>query len=196
MNRHHLFQGQHRTLREIAAMTGKPHGTLHDRVHRQGMTLEDALTCPRKPTGRRKAAVFLFEGEPLTVAQIAERTGKHVCTIYRRRLGNRILSQEELHDPHAEPPVTARLITFGSRTLTLSAWARLTGMDPVTIAQRINRGWPVPRALTTPPATKAPVLRRRAIARMVRAFRITRNRPVITRMVQGFHRQQAMEVWG
>jgi hypothetical protein len=45
---------------------------------------------------------------------------------------------------------TNRLITWDGKTLCLSEWAELTGFRSGTIANRLNLGWPVERALTAP----------------------------------------------
>jgi hypothetical protein len=41
-----------------------------------------------------------------------------------------------------------RLITFEGETHCLTEWAELVGIKPTTLSQRLNRGWPVERALT------------------------------------------------
>lgn len=41
-----------------------------------------------------------------------------------------------------------RLITFRGETRCLTEWAELIGVKPTTLSQRLNRGWPLERALT------------------------------------------------
>ena len=43
-----------------------------------------------------------------------------------------------------------RLLTACGKTQTLAEWVRETGLSSVVIRERINRGWSVERALTTP----------------------------------------------
>lgn len=43
-----------------------------------------------------------------------------------------------------------RLITFNGRTQTASQWAREMGVDPDTLYYRINKGWPLEKALNAP----------------------------------------------
>jgi len=38
------------------------------------------------------------------------------------------------------------------QSLTLAEWSRITGIGRVTILKRLQRGWPVARALTEAPA--------------------------------------------
>lgn len=42
-----------------------------------------------------------------------------------------------------------RWITYREQTLTLSAWATLSGLRPQTLAARLDRGLPIGRALAT-----------------------------------------------
>lgn len=43
-----------------------------------------------------------------------------------------------------------RCITYNGRTQSLVSWAEECGVNPVTIANRIRRGWPIERAVTAP----------------------------------------------
>lgn len=45
---------------------------------------------------------------------------------------------------------TNRLITFQNRTQNLSSWAEEVGIKPGTLRQRLENGWSVEKALTTP----------------------------------------------
>lgn len=46
---------------------------------------------------------------------------------------------------------TNRLLTHNGETLCLQEWAERLGLDPVSLAGRLRRGWPVSDALTKPP---------------------------------------------
>jgi hypothetical protein len=46
--------------------------------------------------------------------------------------------------------INNKKITFCSKTMNLSQWARRYGISPETISCRIKRGWPVEKALTEP----------------------------------------------
>lgn len=46
---------------------------------------------------------------------------------------------------------SSRLLTHRGRTMTLTQWAREAGLDPATLSGRLQRGWPLQRALTEPP---------------------------------------------
>jgi hypothetical protein len=44
-----------------------------------------------------------------------------------------------------------RLLSFAGKTLTLVEWGERTHLGPVTISQRLKRGWSIEDALTKPP---------------------------------------------
>lgn len=43
-----------------------------------------------------------------------------------------------------------RVLTFNGKSYCLWEWAELIGMNPSTLRSRLNRGWTVSKALTTP----------------------------------------------
>jgi len=45
----------------------------------------------------------------------------------------------------------ARLITYNGETLCLREWARRLGIGHMALSTRLNRGWSLKKALTTPP---------------------------------------------
>jgi hypothetical protein len=48
----------------------------------------------------------------------------------------------------------SRMITFNGKTLTATEWARKIGLNRGCIAKRIEKGWPLKKALTTPPTPR------------------------------------------
>jgi hypothetical protein len=51
----------------------------------------------------------------------------------------------------AKPVRTAKLYTFNGKSLTLTAWAEATGIDPRTLRSRVKfLGWSIERAVTAP----------------------------------------------
>jgi len=66
-------------------------------------------------------------------------------------------------------------ITFNGLTLSIGAWAKLMGIKPGTLSDRLHLGWPVQRALLEPVRTPKQwhVHRRNAkrIATMTAAFK-------------------------
>jgi hypothetical protein len=43
-----------------------------------------------------------------------------------------------------------RLVSFCGKTQPLSCWAWMVGLAPITLAYRLNHGWPIFKALTLP----------------------------------------------
>ena len=48
-----------------------------------------------------------------------------------------------------------RIISAFSRSMSLAEWSDATGLDTNTISNRIKRGWPVEKTLTTKPGNNA-----------------------------------------
>ncbi len=89
----------------------------------------------------------------------------------------------------------ALLIEHDGRCQSLAEWARELGMRPHALRQRLLRGWPLDRALTTPPLAKGQ--RHRGDGRLsaedvqlVRALKADRTRLEVERLQ--LLRQQAM----
>ena len=54
------------------------------------------------------------------------------------------------HEEQANNKTSNRLLEFNGETKTESEWARQIGIKASTLSFRINRGWSVEKALTTP----------------------------------------------
>jgi hypothetical protein len=53
-----------------------------------------------------------------------------------------------------------RWITFNGETLCLMDWSRRIGIASPNLAKRLDKGWSIEKALTTPPRNKYPGLRK------------------------------------
>lgn len=51
--------------------------------------------------------------------------------------------------------MTAKKIEHNGKTQSLIAWSRETGLKESTLRERLKLGWPIDKALTTPPDTGA-----------------------------------------
>jgi hypothetical protein len=102
----------------------------------------------RKEQGRNKRNTkrYTFNGESLTLAEWAEKTGLRIGLLYERvNLLHWPIEQAISHN------AKRRLITFNGTTKTLSEWGKHTGIDYDRIRKRIDRNhWSIKRALTTP----------------------------------------------
>lgn len=47
-----------------------------------------------------------------------------------------------------------RLLTYNDETMCIAEWSRRLGIHPATLSYRLNHGWPLEKALTTPPIYK------------------------------------------
>lgn len=88
-----LHEGREKTIEELAADTGLTTDSLRWRLLKKKMPLDEALSLPVQKGIRfsRETPLTLveFEGEMLTLRQVAERTGLSVATIRGRHRHNR-----------------------------------------------------------------------------------------------------------
>jgi len=170
-----VFEGQARTVSDIARRVGMPNGTLHHRLVVMGLPIEEAISKPVTPKHRlnpegRKPRLYWFRGESRSIRDVAAELGVHPETIRRRTMGDRILEADEAKAIPCERGADERLITFRSITRNTAEWARVSGIAKHALHSRLDMGWTIARALTTPVAHK----RKTVIRRMSTAFRRSR----------------------
>lgn len=92
-----------------------------------------------------------YQGELLTLEEIAAKSGLSVSQVKRRRIGNRIMDADEYAAmPRPDHP-TAKRIFYRGQSLTLPEWSKRTGIPYYTLYARIYRyRWPLKYALTVP----------------------------------------------
>lgn len=83
-----LHQGRQKTIEELAADTGMTQDSLRWRLLKKKMPIELALSLPVQKgirfTRENPLILIEFEGEMLTIRQIAERSGLSVATVRGR----------------------------------------------------------------------------------------------------------------
>lgn len=129
------------TMAEWARRKGMRLPALWRRLHKDGMTLEEALDRPIQ-----QDRLLTHDGLTLTVSQWAKRIGMSKTSLWRR-LKQPGASIAEALDRPAKANVT---LTHGGLTLTLSEWARRKGMAVRTLGTRLENGWSVEEALEQP----------------------------------------------
>lgn len=144
---------------------------------RDGSTLIVGKTKPKGPTR------FILEGRPVTLSEAARILDVGLRTVVRNtRKGGVIdvaairalVPGEPLKKVIPEPkPVRIkrqpRTYTVADRTLTLRAWAGLTGLPLDLLRQRVETyGWDIGRALSKPAPAKS--RNEKIIARIASAF--------------------------
>ena len=105
-------------------------------------------TLPTPQKNRRNCCVRVqVAGDQMTVAQASQLPGKPTgMTIARRWRRGFSLDAPKL----AKIYKASQWLTYQGECLPAPEWARRMGLRPITLWQRINAGWPVERALTTP----------------------------------------------
>ena len=87
--------------------------------------------------------------------------------------GTRVLDDGEMAMTRALQ-ANASPLAFSGEVDTIASWSRRMGINDATLRNRINRGWPLKRALTEP------------VMRAGQRKRYHRNAQIIARMLDGF----------
>ena len=157
----HPFRGERLSLVAIARRTGIDRRVIGERIAK-GMTAEEAVTTPIIPRPRPEPKRYLYQDRWLTMKEAAALIGCAVGTVRKRVSGDRILD--------AQDRIDAALISHDGRTLSVTEWAKITGLSRATIFTRLFNGWSPDRALSTPPAPSgrgAPKARNRRILKRI-----------------------------
>lgn len=103
----------------------------------------------------RRNHVLEYNGRSKTIAEWAEETGINYTTIKERlKMGWPI---ERTLTEKVKPQRKMRkglLLTFQGESLTVTEWAKKIGMSNVGLHDRLNAGWSIEKALSTPVAIK------------------------------------------
>ncbi|MDF1600167.1 hypothetical protein PZ895_10300 [Mesorhizobium sp. YIM 152430] len=82
------------------------------------------------------------------------RVGKAITKPMLVKKGFRLPDPSEEEDRRPTRP-NAIMATFNGETRSLLEWSRITGISRTTIGRRLDEGWTIEKALTTPPRGKA-----------------------------------------
>lgn len=106
-------------------------------------------TCRQNQNNRRNNILVEFGGETKTVSQWSRATKipKHVIIF---RLNNGWLAEDALTTPVNTNHSIGRLLEYNGETRSIAEWSRVTGILSSTLHSRLEQGWPVEIALTTP----------------------------------------------
>ena len=117
-----------------------------------GWSVEKALTFTVREESRPKGGVVDFLGNKFeSKSQMLKHWGISNATYYNRTHKEGLSMEEALTKPIAKTysfqEVTVHL---GNKYRSLSLMARTYGIKPITLRDRLERGWSVREALTTP----------------------------------------------
>lgn len=164
----YLYRGKMMPSHAISQVTG-----IHEATIRNRGDAGAPLTLPRRMGPEPKR--YDFRGNRLTIGEIMAITGLSRSQVSKRTDGIRFFEREELNDPYADPHPNVVLIFHDGDSMSISDWARRTGISRNVIAYRMAKGWTAARALTTP-------IEARFVRRTVRI----RNRRIIHRIASSF----------
>ena len=123
---------------------------------------------------RRSVRSYMFNGELLTVKEIAAKTGRDLSTIYEKVKVNTLheLEAQMKRDPKPRTWPYSVKHTFKGETHSLRGWAQRVGLIETTIRERLtDMAWPLAAALSLPvEKTWAKARRGKVLARLLDGF--------------------------
>lgn len=154
-NRLLTFNGDTKCMQEWADELGLNYITIHSRLSK-GWTIEEALSTSRKEGHRSRSKIITFQGKTATLPEWSEIIGIHTDTLYYR-LKHGWTVENTLTIPPGEGEYiqknerrNLKKITFQGKTLSISKWAKETGLSNSTIEGRLANNWSIENTLTTP----------------------------------------------
>lgn len=141
------YQGETMSIAQWAQRVGINQNCIRNRLKR-GWTVEDALTTPTA----EKPPDITFRGETKSIQEWTDTLGVDYYTL-RLRLAKGWTVEDAFTTPYEKPLNRGRppkMLTLDGVTDTLQHWAKQHGLTCQTVHNRLQRGWTVEDALTTP----------------------------------------------
>ena len=150
-NRMITYNGENLPMVEWGERLGMGGSAIKSRIDR-GYTEEEAVSIPQmKPQALR---YIEYKGKNQTVAKWSKELNISSATI-RRRIDVWGWSEEKaLSTPTGSDRERSNYITFNSKTMNYAEWGREIGMSANSIRERLEKGWTIEEALTTPKGQK------------------------------------------
>lgn len=150
-NRRIIYNGENLPMVEWGERLGMTGDAISSRVDR-GYTEEEAVSIPQmKPQALR---YIKYKGKNQTVAKWSRELNISSATI-RRRIDIHGWSEEKaLSTPTGSDRERSNYITFNGKTMNYAEWGREIGMSANAIKERLEKGWTIEEALTTPKGQK------------------------------------------
>jgi len=144
-NRVITYEGRSLTVAQWSRELEISQHSLYNRL-RQGWPPHDVLGKPL-----RVPAVYEIDGECHTVKEWCRIRGVHISTV-RARMRRGVSFEEALCPQPPRRKQRRTLVEFEGRSISLWRWCRIHGVPPNTIRGRLDRGWPLEKALAWGPA--------------------------------------------
>lgn len=130
-----------RSLREWSRLSGIPISTINTRLY-NGWPIHRAVKDKS-----HHAPLYEHAGQSLSLVDWSRQTGIGLSTLNRRLRMGWTISDTLSVTPASSHNRQGRRLTHNGTTLSVSEWARRTGIKRETIKERLRRGWTVTRAL-------------------------------------------------
>lgn len=145
------FKGETKTLKQWSEKYNINCVSLLSRISRE-WSFEDALTTPIGESEKNQENYHLitYKGITKTVTEWAQYYNMSVTTLFGRINEANWSIEKALTTLVGESAGNSNLITYNGKTKNLLEWSEEYNISHSTLITRINRGWPIEKALTTP----------------------------------------------
>lgn len=134
------YNGKTQCISAWAEELGIREGLLRDRVQKQKMSMEEAISKETHKT-------YTYNGMTKTIKEWAEMMNLQPHNLYYRL--NAGLAMKDI----LEKSVNHFLITYNNKTQYLNDWAKELNISKSTLRYRLTKGWSVEKAFNTPVKT-------------------------------------------
>lgn len=140
----YLHTGEYRTIQAIADLEAISYDKLARHI-RRGETIDDAITLSRMPHPRPWVARYHYDGQDLTITEIAALSGVAGWLIRDRLKRGLTIEQATSEQP------THKQITVGNETHTFEEWASRLGLTVAGLRERLaHYNWTMEEAFKAP----------------------------------------------
>jgi len=140
------FNGEQKTAREIAAVLNLSERAIHYRI-KHGLPLKSGRLIGK---GNKPKLLFDYQGEKLSIKDIAERTGILKRSLHRRLCVYNWPIDKAVQQSVHHKVLAARVYTHNGITDTLRGWSKRVGIRSATLETRLRNDWPLHLTLTIP----------------------------------------------
>lgn len=140
------MNGEKHILSEWSEILNVDYNLLRSRVGSYGWSLEQAINEPMYAKAKRKKIKIEYNGELLTVKEWSEKLGITENLIRSRMSVSK--DPEFILKVGKHKTTKEKLIEYNGKTKNIKEWAKELGLNYDTIKRRIDRGYPIEKALS------------------------------------------------